>query len=150
MTARNRNATPADLPVLVAIDTAATPLPWSRGQLAGSLANHCVLIREEGGEAVGFLIFNRVLDEAELFNVVVDPAHQGRGHASALLAHLIAANSGHARRILLEVRASNQRAIDLYQYHGFVRQGTRKRYYPPLPTATSREHEDAWVMAYGY
>ena len=166
MSATIRDATLADLAALVAIDSAAAPFPWSSGQFADSLVSHRVLVLEEDGEAVGFLIYNRVLDEAELFNVAVDPSRQGRGHGAALVARLIELNRCHASRIFLEVRASNERAIDLYQRMGFIRQGTRKGYYPALQgpalpgsgqpgseltdAAARQSREDAWVMAYAY
>ena len=146
-----RDARDADLSALVAIDSAAAPFPWSGGQFADSLANHRVLVLEEGGEAAGFLIFNRVLDEAELYSVAVDPARQGRGHGAALVGRLIEVNRSHVERIFLEVRASNQRAIDLYQRLGFTRQGVRKGYYPALSgAAADQSREDAWIMAYVY
>jgi len=150
MSAVIRDATPADLSALVAIDSAVTPFPWSRGQFAESLDNHRVLVLEEEGVAAGFLIFNRVLDEAELFNVVVCHTRQGKGYGAALVARLIELNRSHARSIFLEVRASNQRAIDLYQRMGFTCQGTRKGYYPALPGAAEQPREDAWIMAYVY
>lgn len=146
-----RDATDADLLTLVDIDSAATPFPWSVGQFAESLANHRVLVSEEGGEVCGFLVFNRVVDEVELLNVAVDPARQGRGHGAALVTRLIELNRSHASQIFLEVRASNQRAIDLYTRLGFSRTGMRKGYYPALPDAGSAQgREDAWIMCHVY
>ena len=47
-----------------------------------------------------------------------------------------------AHTIWLEVRASNQRAIAVYQAHGFVQEGWRKNYYP----LNLEQREDAVVM----
>ena len=44
--------------------------------------------------------------------------------------------------ILLEVRPSNERALDVYRRHGYVQIGRRKGYYP----AGAAGREDAIVM----
>jgi ribosomal-protein-alanine N-acetyltransferase len=44
--------------------------------------------------------------------------------------------------ILLEVRPSNKRALEVYQRYGFARIGLRKGYYP----AANNTREDAIVM----
>ena len=47
--------------------------------------------------------------------------------------------------VLLEVRPSNQRALEVYQRYGFLEIGRRKGYYP----AANSTREDAIVMRYG-
>src|SRR5208282_4525087 len=92
-------------------------------------------------EVVGFAVFHRVMDEAELRNLAIDPAHQRKGIARALLAAGIRAiqESG-VRRLFLEVRASNQPALGFYASAGFQLLYTRHDYYRyPI--------EDALVMA---
>jgi ribosomal-protein-alanine acetyltransferase len=140
-----RAARATDAPALAALDAAASGFPWSESQFAESLASHRVEVVEEGGEVVGFAVHQRVLDEAELLNIAVAPGAQGRGLGGRLLRHLLDAHRGVARRLFLEVRASNGRAIDLYQRHGFVRLGVRKGYYPG-----TQGREDAWIMAHDY
>ena len=46
--------------------------------------------------------------------------------------------------MLLEVRPSNLRALDIYQRYGFEQIGRRKGYYP----AANSQREDAIVMRY--
>jgi ribosomal-protein-alanine N-acetyltransferase len=90
---------------------------------------------------VGFAAFHRVIEEAELRNLAADPAHQRQGVARSLLEEGIRMlqESG-ARRIFLEVRASNHPALALYASLGFGLHSTRKDYYQsPI--------EDALVMA---
>jgi [ribosomal protein S18]-alanine N-acetyltransferase len=89
----------------------------------------------------GFAAFHRVLDEAELRNMAVDPEHQRKGIARALLAEGIRtlAIQG-VSRLFLEVRASNQPAISLYRSADFRLMNTRRNYYHD-------PDEDAWVMA---
>jgi len=79
---------------------------------------------------VGFAAFHRASDEAELRNLAVDPAHQRQGVARSLLREGIRElqESG-ARRIFLEVRASNHPALALYASLGFRLHSTRKDYY---------------------
>jgi ribosomal-protein-alanine N-acetyltransferase len=79
---------------------------------------------------VGFVAFHRVIDEAELRNMAVDPAHQRQGIGRELLAEgrrrLLAQG---ATRIYLEVRASNLPAQRLYYFAGFALSSRRKDYY---------------------
>ena len=89
------------------------------------------------------LVYLRVLDEATVANVAVLPQHQGRGLGSQLLAEALRhlASDG-VRRCLLEVRASNAVALQLYRRHGFSTDGVRKDYYPD-----GDGREDALLMS---
>ncbi len=79
---------------------------------------------------VGFVGFRRVIDEAELMNMAVDPAHQRQGVGRELLAEGRRRLSEQgARRIYLEVRASNAPAQSLYYSVGFVLLSRRRDYY---------------------
>lgn len=78
----------------------------------------------------GFAVFHRVVDEAELRNIAVDPSHQRQGIARALLeAGIRALHGAGARRLFLEVRASNQPALAFYASSGFQLLYTRRGYY---------------------
>jgi ribosomal-protein-alanine N-acetyltransferase len=81
------------------------------------------------------------MDEAELRNIAVNPVHQRKGIARALLeAGIRTLRESGARRLSLEVRASNQPALAFYASAGFQLLYTRHDYYPnPV--------EDALVMA---
>ena len=90
----------------------------------------------------GFAAFHRVIDEAELRNIAVEPAYQRRGVGRKLLAEgrrqLLDCG---VTRIYLEVRASNFAAQQLYFSAGFSLHSTRKDYYrDPL--------EDALVLSW--
>ena len=93
------------------------------------------------GDIAGFVVFHRVMDEAELRNIAVDPSHQQKGIARALLAAGIGTMQEFGVcRLFLEVRASNQPALALYRTAGFQLRYTRHAYYhDPV--------EDALVMA---
>jgi len=78
--------------------------------------------------------------EASVHTIGVDPAWQGKGVGRALLRALLArADEWHAP-VYLEVRTDNPTAIGLYEAHGFIRIGVRRRYYWPSGA-------DAYTMA---
>ncbi len=71
-----------------------------------------------------------ILDEAHITLLGILPTHQRQGLGRWLLLHLLEdAWKRGMSRVTLEVRISNQRAIDLYESLGFTALGTRKRYY---------------------
>jgi ribosomal-protein-alanine N-acetyltransferase len=78
----------------------------------------------------GFAAFHRVMDEAELRNMAVAPAHQRQGVGRELLAEgrrrLLEQG---VRQIYLEVRASNISAQRLYYSSGFGLRSRRCDYY---------------------
>ncbi|MFZ0960229.1 MAG: ribosomal protein S18-alanine N-acetyltransferase [Terriglobia bacterium] len=93
-------------------------------------------------EVAGFAVFHRVMDEAELRNIAVDPAHQRKGIARALLqAGIRALRESGGRRLFLEVRAGNQPALAFYTSAGCKLLYTRHGYYQNPP-------DDALVMTY--
>ncbi len=72
-------------------------------------------------------------------NIAVDPDHRRQGLATALLSELVHRVGDGTARITLEVRESNQGAIDLYERFGFLAAGMRRRYYQD-------NGEDALIM----
>ena len=71
-----------------------------------------------------------ILEEAHITTLAVEPAHQRQKLGQLLLRQLLL--SGHYRglsRASLEVRASNQKALALYQKFDFKEAGQRPRYY---------------------
>lgn len=79
---------------------------------------------------LGFAAFHRIIDEVELQNMAVDPDHQHQGVGRALLeaARERMLQAG-AKRVFLEVRASNKPALSLYCSIGFGLHSRRKDYY---------------------
>ena len=137
---------PADLDTLVAIESAAYPFPWSRGNFIDSL-NAGYLARKRvdaSGQWLGYFIAMPGVQEVHLLNLTVAPAHQGRGHARAMLDELVRESLAlGAQRLWLEVRTSNQRAQALYRRYGFRDVGLRRGYYP----AGALARENAIVMS---
>lgn len=101
---------------------------------------YCVARCKSDGNLAGFAGIMIIADEAELLNIAVAHEYRGRGIGRELLERMIAEAGRHgARRLLLEVRISNERAISLYRNHGFTKLGERRDYYRN-PT------EDALIM----
>ena len=81
--------------------------------------------------------------EVHLLNITVVPAFQRQGWARVLLDALVVWARGQgAQSIWLEVRQSNERAIQVYEKHGFRGVGLRRDYYP----AAAGQRENALVM----
>ena len=84
-----------------------------------------------------------MLDEASLLNICIVPSEQGNGYAKVLLQFLCEqVRTLGADTLFLEVRASNQTALHLYEKMGFNQIGTRRNYYP-----AKKGREDAWIFA---
>jgi len=82
------------------------------------------------GELLGFSVGKLVAGVCELESVAVSPENRGQGIGRALF-NAVAdwARAGGAVRLELEVRASNHRAIKLYENAGLRREGLRATYY---------------------
>lgn len=74
--------------------------------------------------------FWAILEEAHITILAVHPQYQRNGLGQAVLWGLLrAARDRHLERATLEVRVSNQKAINLYERFGFQVAGRRRRYY---------------------
>jgi ribosomal-protein-alanine N-acetyltransferase len=131
-----------DLSAIEAIEQKAYPTPWSRSMFASELAKptSICLGAFEGEDLVGYVINSRYVDAWHVMNVAVDPEHQRRGIAAALLERLFDLTRDDERRgYTLEVRVSNEDAIRLYERLGFESRGIRRGYY-------TDNREDALIM----
>ncbi len=85
-----------------------------------------------------------ILDESHITLLAVQPSLQRHGFGSAMLIGLLrSAHDRGLRHATLEVRASNQAAISLYQKFGFKSLGFRPGYYS---TDLVRPAEDALIL----
>lgn len=106
-------------------------------ELAETATRHYV-VAVDGPDLLGYAGLAVVGDEAHVLTIGVTGAAQGRGIGTALLRDLLAAAGD--RTVYLDVRVDNDPAQRLYERHGFVPVGRRRRYYQPSGT-------DALVMA---
>ena len=150
----------ADLPAVLAVETAAYPYPWTEGIFTDCLrvGYHCLVAepapvpaplsvplsaRAAGPGLVGHAVMSVAVGECHLLNLCVHPDWQRRGLGRRLLLRLFAiGKANNADTAFLEVRASNRRAIALYESEGFCEIGLRRGYYP-----AGDKREDAIVMA---
>lgn len=79
-------------------------------------------------KVIGYIGRSYFLKEAEVLNFVIDEAYQHQGFGQLLFDYMIK-EMHNVRRITLEVRESNQKAINFYYKNGFTKIHTRKEYY---------------------
>ena len=78
----------------------------------------------------GFLVARLLQPQTELEIIAVDPRVQRRGLARKLFDELVyQLGQAGITEVVLEVRESNQPALELYRSLGFVETGRRPRYY---------------------
>jgi ribosomal-protein-alanine N-acetyltransferase len=133
----------ADLDAVMAIEREIYPHPWTRGNFADALnaGYHCWAL-ECAGFLAGYGVVTAVAGESHLLNLSIAAPWQRCGLGRELLRFLMGiAHDYGARRLLLEVRPSNARAIAIYEKAGFRRIGVRRGYYPG-----HEGREDAVVM----
>lgn len=136
-----RLANQNDISALADLDKLCNPTPWLPTQFQAALNNtHDVIwLAQQQQEIVGLIVWQSILNEIELHLIATHPQHRRKGIASKLLNKMFqAAQQQNTKKILLEVRASNQVAQTLYQQQGFQIIGTRRQYY--------RNQEDAVIM----
>lgn len=122
----------ADLDAVAQIEAGIQAFPWSRGNFADSLhAGYSAWVARLPDRLIGFSVVMQVLDEAHILTIGICGSLQGQGYGARLLQHAMRQVTTHgARRLLLEVRPSNARAVALYRNFGFQQIGVRKGYYP--------------------
>ncbi|MCS7216855.1 MAG: ribosomal protein S18-alanine N-acetyltransferase [Candidatus Bipolaricaulota bacterium] len=126
---RVRRAGLRDLPGIHRVEQASFPDPWPLFAFLPYLLDReaLALVAEEDG-VLGFLLARREGEEVHIHDLAVAPAHRRRGVGSALLGELFRAARG-ARRVRLEVRASNRTAQAFYKKHGFREEAVLPGYY---------------------
>jgi [ribosomal protein S18]-alanine N-acetyltransferase len=126
-----RVATEADLPALTKLEALCNPSPWSYKQLADALTLSApISIIEKQHTVIAMLVWQALIDQAEIHLLNTHPLHRRQGYAKKLLNHLyLSAQQQNMQRILLEVRAGNDIAQQLYLQNGFTNCGKRKNYY---------------------
>lgn len=139
-----RLATSADLPALVALESAFPEedrfdrRTWRR-LLGGQTA---ALVHESGSliDAAAVLLFRQGSGIARLYSIAVDPAARGLGLGARLLSACEdQARQRGARALRLEVRASNSSAYRLYEAAGYRVIAALESYYPDAEAAHRME-----------
>lgn len=136
-----RRLTYADLPQVIAIERRAFPTAWSLAMFVLELSKPggiCLAaLRDE--RIAGYLVCSRYDIVWHVMNVAVDPSLRRLGIATQMLRHLFEQADRPGEQYTLEVRASNDAAIALYEQFGFESAGVRPGYYHD-------NKEDALIM----
>jgi ribosomal-protein-alanine N-acetyltransferase len=130
----------ADLDAVIQVEAASFVEPWSRSLFTEEIAQPTrrYVAATDEGSVCGYGGIMLVGEDAHVVTLAVAPGYRERGVASRIMMELIGlARANGARHLTLEVRESNQAALELYRKFGFEPAGTRKGYYTT---------EDAVVM----
>ena len=106
--------------------------PWSENSVAGELNNPLSLwlVAVDGDCVAGYVGSQSVMGESDMMNIAVAPNYRRQGIAEALIEELARQlRDGGNYCLTLEVRASNEPAIALYEKLGFTQVGRRPNYY---------------------
>lgn len=137
-----REMATTDVARVVAIERRVFSLPWSPTVFEAEVLRESAicLVCEIDAELVGYLVADIFVDVWHLMNVSVEPERRRQNIASDLLeAYFEITEANPHRGHTLEVRVSNEPAIELYRGFGFVNTGFRRGYY-------SDDREDALIM----
>jgi len=141
--------TSEDVPSLRPLEDVVHLAYWGRENYRRFLEEYpeyfgCKAVRTADGGSdniVGFFLARSIYEDLEILKLAVFPDCQRQGVGSQLMETAYAEGLRRGcNRCFLEVRKSNQNAIQFYYGHNFRIAGSRVNYYTdPV--------EDAWVMA---
>jgi [ribosomal protein S18]-alanine N-acetyltransferase len=146
-----QNLTAEWLPRVLPIEDSVYAHPWSSANFvdsmsAGYLMQVLTAASQADSDILGYFIAMKGYEEVHLLNITVPQEHQRQGWAKLMLEALTVWSRGQgAQWLWLEVRASNERALQVYKAQGFKLVSVRQDYYPKGPKANGRE--DAIVMS---
>ena len=126
------NMTSAHVGQIVQLEKLCFSDPWSEKSIATELDCRlsCWLVALEGDQVIGYVGSQTVIDESDMMNIAVHPDYRRQGVAEALVDSLSdALRLRGSKALTLEVRASNEPAIRLYEKLGFMQVGRRPNYY---------------------
>lgn len=127
---------------IAALERECFSTPWSEAMLEEELFNpqaSFIVAEDDEGNILGYAGLHVVLDEGYIDNIAVQQDARRHGVASALLDVYCRFGAANLAFLTLEVRASNEAAIGLYEKYGFQRAGLRPNYY-------QQPKEDAVIM----
>lgn len=137
-----------DLSQVLSIEQNAQLSPWARLSFEESLAkeHRCRVVCDvnSGKTVVAYHVVCSIVDELHILNLVVSKECQGQGIAHILLHDImdITQDLPAIKKILLEVRAGNHKAQQLYHQWQFKQIAIREKYY----RRPDQEKEDALVL----
>ena len=131
---RVREAVQADLLAVLRIERASFSQPWPFSAFERYLGETGFLVATDGESVVGYVVADLIPNHGtplgHIKDIAVHPDRRGEGLGSTILDRaLCILEANGAATVKLEVRASNDAAISLYQNYGFEYLRTIPRYY---------------------
>lgn len=127
-----RKMTKDDIDSVVDLEIECFQTPWGREIIEPCMEDekYVYLVLCEDNRIIGYCCVYVFDDTCEIFRIAITRAYRRRGYGYQAIKEIIpVAKEKNATRILLEVRASNTPAINLYEKCGFVKYGKRANYY---------------------
>lgn len=121
-----------DVDAIMAIEKQIYKHPWTEGIFRDCIrVGYYGWVYEQDNTIQAYGLISVAANEAHILNLCVAPVFQGQGLGKKMLYKLLdVAEICEVRSIFLEVRVSNEVAINLYENTGFNQLGVRKDYYP--------------------
>lgn len=129
-----RKAEAKDVLAIEEIEKQCFTVPWSYESLYQDIVENklafYIVAELAAGQICGYVGIWKIFDEGHITNVAVAPEYRRKHITRAMLEALmeVTAEAG-IERYTLEVRASNEPAIRLYEGLGFKSEGIRPGYY---------------------
>ena len=120
-----------DLEEAYRIELDVNPSPWKYETFLSSFeVGHKGLICKNGKRMIGFIIFSPISPEAHILSISVRNEMQSKGIGTLLLKSMLdQCKVMNYKKIFLEVRVSNEKAINFYEKFGFSKDAIRNNYY---------------------
>lgn len=132
-----------DVAAVAELEYQSFPDPWSQKSISETISNPqtICLLAEKAGKITGYLLAYIAVDEAEIARIAVIKEQRRQGTGGSLMHALEeSCKARQIRKVLLDVRESNQTARAFYEKTGFQEDGIRKGFYEAPP-------EDAVLMS---
>ena len=132
----------SDLDEAYKIEVDVNPSPWKYETFLSSFeVGHKGLICKNDNQMIGFIIFSSIIPEAHILSISVRNEMQSKGIGTLLLKSMLdQCKVMNYKKIFLEVRVSNLKAINFYEKFGFSKDAIRNNYY-------TDNSEDALLMS---
>lgn len=139
-----REMTEVDIKEIAELEKECFSEPWSEDSLKDELTNETArfYVLRDNEKLLGYIGANNICGEVYITNVAVSEACRGKGYGKKLVNHLLKQSElEKALFVTLEVRESNENAINLYEKCGFKKISERKNFY-------SKPTENALIYTY--
>ena len=134
-----------DLEEVMVIENETFSAPWTEtGYFTFLIRDDTLFLVAEDDGIVGYCGVVMAQDEGDITNVAVRKDRRRQNIGTRLMEELIRQTSqAGVKKLFLEVRKGNEKAISLYKKMGFEKCGLRKNYYQdPVEDAILMKHEE--------